>query len=192
VWRLHFDVHNAVGIFSCLFLMVLGVTGLGFPYGNRVFEPIQKRAGTQPAEIFVMKSTPRERVAAVTLDQALAAAQQAVPGSTIREALLPQRPRDSYFVSLALPGEPASPREVDHSWAFIDQYSGQPLSVFNSRTVPVAARLDNVNREIHVGNIYGYPSKILAALAGLMLATQAVTGAYMWWKRPKVSTATDA
>ncbi len=191
-WRLHFDLHNTVGIFSCLFLLALGVTGLGFPYGGHVFGPIQKRSGAQPAEIMVMKSAPREGAAPISLDQALQAALQALPGSTVREAILPHRPRDAYFVSLGLPGEPASPREVDHSWVFIDQYSGEPLSVFNSRTAPLAARLNNVNREIHVGNIYGYPSKILAALVSLLLAAQGITGFFLWWKRPKATVTGDA
>jgi uncharacterized iron-regulated membrane protein len=45
-----------------------------------------------------------------------------------------------------------------------------------------------VNRALHTGDIFGYPSKIVMALSSLLLVLQAITGYYMWWKRTRLAT----
>jgi uncharacterized iron-regulated membrane protein len=39
------------------------------------------------------------------------------------------------------------------------------------------------NRAIHIGDIFGMPSKVVMSLASLMAALQIVSGMATWWKR---------
>ena len=47
----------------------------------------------------------------------------------------------------------------------LDQFTGVPLAVTNSRTSPAGARAFNLNRPIHTGDLYGLPSRFLASAA---------------------------
>ena len=67
---------------------------------------------------------------------------------------------------------------------FIDQYTGQVLWSRTAREAPTGWRyVKEWNREIHTGDIFGIPTRILASIASLMLVLQLATGVVMWWKR---------
>jgi uncharacterized iron-regulated membrane protein len=61
------------------------------------------------------------------------------------------------------------------------------LSFQDSRAVALSTRAVKVfNRAVHTGDVYGYPTKILASLSSVLLVIQAITGYYMWWKKLRV------
>jgi len=67
---------------------------------------------------------------------------------------------------------------------FIDAYSGAVVYHLDSRTGPLGFRIVKLwNREIHTGDILGWPTRIIAAAASLMLPLLAVTGPLVWWNR---------
>ena len=50
-----------------------------------------------------------------------------------------------------------------------------------SRTAPIGTRVAKLwNREIHTGDLYGLPTRILACVASLCLPLLAITGPLMW------------
>lgn len=54
----------------------------------------------------------------------------------------------------------------------------------NSRTAPPGHRYTALwNREIHTGDVFGWPSRILACLFSLSLPLMAVTGPVLWLQR---------
>jgi uncharacterized iron-regulated membrane protein len=177
--RVTFDLHNASGIYSALFLLVLGITGIVVHFDNDIEQFLHKRAGTASIGRNA-PSVPQPGVARLTPDQAIQSAVSFLSGTKALSVTLPANPKGSYMVALRYP-EDLTPG--GRSWANVDQYSGKVVNYQSSRTAPAAARTIILNRAIHTGDIFGYSSKILVALSALMLIIQAITGYYMWWKK---------
>jgi uncharacterized iron-regulated membrane protein len=71
------------------------------------------------------------------------------------------------------------------SRVFVNPYTGAVMQAESSRTTAAGTRLVILNRAVHTGDIFGVPTKILMSLASLAAVAQVVTGALMWWKRPR-------
>jgi uncharacterized iron-regulated membrane protein len=180
--RIHFDLHNTAGIYSALFLLVLGTTGIVIHFGDDIEKYLHKSAGTQK----IGKNIPsvvQPGVAPITPDQAVESALAKLPGAKAHMISLPPNPKASYLVWMHYP-EDLTPG--GRSWVNVDQYSGKAVGFQNARTVAAATRTITMNRAIHTGDIFGYPTKILVCLSGLMLIVQAITGYSMWWKKLKL------
>src|SRR6185369_14809373 len=67
----------------------------------------------------------------------------------------------------------------------VDQYSGKVLVAQNSRTAPGPTRTRMINRAIHTGDIFGVPSRLIAAVSSLLVLLQMISGVIMWLKREK-------
>jgi uncharacterized iron-regulated membrane protein len=55
------------------------------------------------------------------------------------------------------------------------------LLAVSTRMAEPGQHLIDIKRALHTGDIYGRPTQVLWALASLVLASQAVTGVFMWW-----------
>jgi uncharacterized iron-regulated membrane protein len=177
--RIHFDLHNAAGIYSATFLVVLGITGITVYFDGEIERYLHQRAGTAPVSRNV-PSVEQQGVNRISADQALASAAAALPGTTPLSITLPANAKGSYLVTVRYP-EDLTPG--GRSWVNVDQYSGTVSSLQSSRTAAAASRTIILNRAIHTGDIFGYPTKVLVSLSSLMLVLQAVTGYYLWWKK---------
>jgi uncharacterized iron-regulated membrane protein len=177
--RVVFDAHNAVGIFSALFLLAAGITGVVIHYDDSIGEWLNERAHMK-SPVRTMPSTPIAGVKTISPEDAVRAATEALPGTAPLAFIGPNGPKGSYYVSLHFP-EDLTPG--GRSWVVVDQYSAKPLFIENSHTAPPGTRTIIQNRAIHTGDIFGYPTKILMAIACFLLILQSITGYYMWWKR---------
>ena len=177
--RASFDIHNTVGIYSAAFLLILAITGTAVAFDDTVFPWVYKVTNSTPPKRSA-PSTVQPGAPAITPDEALRAASDALPGAAPIAVLLPPNPKGSFVIAMHFP-EDLTPG--GRSWVIIDQYSGKALSVESSRNPPAGTRVEIVNRAIHTGDIFGYPSKILMSLASLMLVVQVITGYWMWWKK---------
>ncbi len=66
----------------------------------------------------------------------------------------------------------------------IDPYTGKIVFHLDARSGPLGFRYVKLwNREIHTGDIFGWPTRLLAALVSLLLPVLAVTGPLIWWNR---------
>jgi uncharacterized iron-regulated membrane protein len=179
--RIAFDWHNAVGIFSAGFLLLAGASGIVIHFDDSLATWLNRSAKADEP-VRMLPSAPHAAAARrITADRAVEAALAALPGTTANALAAPTNDTLSYYVSLRFP-EDLTPG--GRSWAIIDQFSGKPLFVENSRAAPLGTRVFAIqNRAIHTGDILGYPTKILMSLACLMLIGQAITGYYLWWKK---------
>jgi uncharacterized iron-regulated membrane protein len=76
-----------------------------------------------------------------------------------------------------------------YSNMYIDQYSGAVIDHITLKDLTVMAKVGLLAYPIHVGSIYGMPTKILALLVCLLIVAMSVTGAVMWWvRRPRSKT----
>jgi uncharacterized iron-regulated membrane protein len=180
--RIHFDLHNTAGIYSAVFLLVLGITGIAIHYDNELETYLHQRAGTHKIGKNI-PSVPQNGVTPISPDQSLEIARVAMPGTTPSAIAFPANPKASYLISLHYP-EDLTPG--GRSWVNIDQFSGKVVNFQDSRTVATGTRAIILNRATHTGDLYGYPTKILMSLSSLMLVIQAITGYYMWWRKLRV------
>ncbi|MCU1259344.1 MAG: Propeptide, PepSY amd peptidase [Bryobacterales bacterium] len=179
-FRICFDLHHVVGLYSSLFLLLAAVTGvlIGFESGERAIFSLA--GGERPAQLPPAQSSPVEGGAAVTIDKAVEIARAAIPYATVAGYSLPRKPKDALTVLMRVPEDTS---ETVHSGVAIDQYSGKVLQLRNFRTDSAGYYWVRFNRSLHTGDIWGAPSHILVALSSLLLAVMAVTGVVIWWRK---------
>jgi uncharacterized iron-regulated membrane protein len=180
-WRMRtwLDIHNAVGIFSFVFLLVLAITGVVIGFEEQTTPLFYKLTRSQPSNEADVQILAPPGVKAITPDQALEIARVTLPGAAPFEINVPQA-KEPYYVRLRYP-EDRTPG--GRSQVTLDPYTGKVLFSEGSRTAPAGRRLVNANRAIHTGDIFGIPSKTILSLASLMAVAQLVSGLAMWWKR---------
>jgi uncharacterized iron-regulated membrane protein len=184
--RVSFDLHHSAGFFSSVFLGIIAATGVIKGYGDSL-QPFFDRITGSPAGVRTLPSTPGSAVA--TIDDAVRAATSALPRASIGRITLPKTRTASYLVTMKYPGDSTVP---GRSWVVIDRYSGQVLGKQDARTAPAGAQIPIINRAIHVGGIWGAPTRILTFLTGMALVLQLGTGLVLWRKRAVVRAAEPA
>jgi uncharacterized iron-regulated membrane protein len=176
--RLCFDIHNSVGFFSSLFLFIFGVTGAYMAFESVTVPATYRVTGSKPLPEDP-RSTPVAGGTPISADSALRIARDFLPAAVPLWIVMPEEKTSSYLVKMRFP-EDLSSNGASIVW--IDQFSGKVLAAWNSRTAPVARRIERANRDLHSGDIWGYPSRVLACLMSMLLVVQAITGPYLWWK----------
>lgn len=174
-----FDLHNMVGIFSLVFLLVLAVTGVMIGFERTVNPWFYKITGSQPSQPPRKFPPPPPGAKPISVDRAMEIARSTLPGATPFLINVPE-PSVAYRINLRYP-EDRTPG--GRSRIILDQYTGQVLFAESSRTAPAGARITIANRALHTGDILGIPSKTVLSLASLLLVLQAISGIVMCWKR---------
>jgi uncharacterized iron-regulated membrane protein len=177
--RTWLDIHNAVGILSFVFLLVLATTGVVIGFEEQTTPLFYKLTRSQPSNEPDVQVAPWPGVKMITPDQALEIARATLPGAAPFEINVPQA-KEPYYVRSRYP-EDRTPG--GRSGVTIDPYTAKVLFAEGSRTAPAGRRLVNANRAIHTGDIFGIPSKTILSLGSLMAVMQLVSGITMWWKR---------
>src|SRR5713226_5816253 len=110
-------------------------------------------------------SAPAPEAVRITPDEALATAERAASSAQPSFMELAMGPGDAIRVVLKFPEDhtPAGRTSV-----FLDPYTGKILSFNNTRTASFSFNFTRMwNREIHTGDIFGWPTKILACIFSL-------------------------
>jgi len=180
-WFVYFhDVHQILGIYAALLLWIASLTGIliGFDVGGKMFYSITK--SVPPAPLKPVPSVPDVGAEPIQTDQVLNIARHAMPDASVAMLLMPIRTTGSFTVLMRVPEETS---QNVHSAVTIDQYSGKVLEVRNYLTDSPGYRLIRLNRSIHNGDIFGFPSHIIVSLAGLLLPALAISGFVIWRKK---------
>lgn len=185
--RKNYDLHNIGGIYSFLFILVFALTGLVWTFDwweNTVYRLL----GSHPDKVFNRPADPTPVA-------------QGTPGpfdSVINDVT--QRVPNWRLLGFNIPATNAKTMKpvttfIRYSsgksgWDESDNYFYHPQTgrlyhavTHNQKTT--AAKWRNSNYAIHVGSIYGLPTKILATFIALFCASLPVTGFYIWWGRRK-------
>jgi len=179
--RVWFDLHNAIGIFSLVFLLLIAMTGISIGFDDAVAPLIYRATRSAPVAMYARPPaftvTPSGRP--IGPDRAIEIAREVLPGATPISVNIPA-PTAPYAVSARYP-EDRTPG--GRSRVYIDQYTGAVLLQEGSRTAPLGSRIITMNRAIHTGDVFGIPSKAVMSLASLAVLAQLVTGVVMWLRR---------
>jgi uncharacterized iron-regulated membrane protein len=179
--RLNFDLHNMLGLFCSLFLFFFALTGIALTWDGTASKFVNLLTHSDPMPSTPDLPPPPPGTAPFEVDQILAAARAALPGTEI----------DSFSIH---PGEPVDLRmkfpedrtPVGRSRVWLDPYTGKVLSVWSTRTASVGFKINRMwIREIHSGDILGWPTRILACVLSLLLPILTITGTLIWWHRSR-------
>ncbi|MEH6406243.1 MAG: PepSY-associated TM helix domain-containing protein [Leeuwenhoekiella sp.] len=182
--RINHDLHNTLGFYACIFLIIMSLTGLCWSFAW------YRDAGTAVlgAQIFgnrgegpKIESTLDKNATSLSFDQLLKVVDRELnyPGKT----------------TLNLPSgenEPINVRKINtSSWSPViaDQLvlsqGGKVLHKEIFRDKPVNVQIASLIRPIHTGQIYGTFSKIIYFLACLITTSLPITGTIIWLNKMK-------
>jgi uncharacterized iron-regulated membrane protein len=168
-----------IGAFCSLFLFCFSLTGIALTWDESISKFVNRVTGLVGMPLAPEVPQPLPGAVPLGLDQILVAARAALPGTEI----------DSLSIH---PGEPVDLRmkfpedrtPIGRSRVWLDPYTGRVLNVWNTRSSPVGFKINRMwIREIHSGDIFGWPTRILACIVNLVLPVLTITGTLIWWHR---------
>jgi len=174
--RVVFDLHHALGVLAALVLLAITGTGVWMGFPNQVTPLVMKMDRTPPPA--GQPRQPARDSGSVPLSPGALAtiAMAAVPGAPILVMRMPAG--GPVLVTLRYP-EDRTPGGRSRVW--IDHYRGTVLRVQNTRQLGPGSKLLTLQRPLHTGDMLGVPGQVIWFLSALILASQAITGALMWW-----------
>ena len=180
--RVNYDLHNVLGFYVAGVALVLALTGLvmTFEWVSNAMYVVSNLGRAYPQE----KAVPAVATAA------------AVPVGPLIDQLYYQMRRASpaaEMLYVPAPGPVGAPvyaltyRRALH-YDHRDEYYFHPVSGRLLRRLPHAAKsngakLNDLNYDLHTGQLLGLGGKIVAFLASLLAASLPVTGFLVWWGR---------
>jgi uncharacterized iron-regulated membrane protein len=189
--RVNYDLHNVLGFYATSIALILAITGLAI-----AFEPVSKAIYNvanlgkvdYKTEVTEPKSDSLKRagvVAQPVIDLAFAYARKNVPQAEM--FLIHNDPAVSGAIGV---GAYAKSMHYSHATGFeFDKYNGKLLKAYIYEKKSAGLKLNEMNYDIHVGQIGGITTKIIAFLASLICASLPITGFIIWLgKRKKVKT----
>ena len=173
VWR---DWHVVPGFYIALVAALVMATGLFFTsLFGRGYQWMAYATKSYPAGyISPPKSVKQDGASPLTLDEVVAIASRTQPEKEMFVGF-PHEADDSYSI---FAGNNDSPSKLNQ--LYVDQYSGKVLDAIRWQQLSAVAKIQLSAYPIHVGSIYGLPTKILAVLTCLLIVAMSVTGATMW------------
>jgi uncharacterized iron-regulated membrane protein len=177
--RINFDLHNMLGAFFSLFLFCFSLTGIALAWDESISKIVNRVTRSYGMPVTPEMPEPPSGAAPLGVDQILVSARAALPGAEIDS--LSMHPGEPVDLRMKFP-EDRTP--VGRSRVRVDPYTGSVLNVWNTRTAPIGFKINRMwIREIHSGDIFGWPTRILACIASLVLPILTITGTLIWWHR---------
>ncbi|WP_312790416.1 PepSY-associated TM helix domain-containing protein [Sphingobacterium sp.] len=190
--RVNLDLHNVVGFYSFLLVLLLAVTGMyyGIEWFNRALY-WSTNWGTPLAERTAVHSD------STKIDQ-LAHFPKAFDQQI--QSILTQY-KDPHYLMITYPdaGQKDATisvyirndmdRQYNNRYYSFDQYTGaflpNNISLFNKDFYELGAgeQFRRLNYDIHVGSIWGFPTKVLAFILTFIAGSLPITGFIIWYNR---------
>jgi uncharacterized iron-regulated membrane protein len=183
--RVNYDLHAVGGFYSYLLILLLAVTGLVWTF-DWWTNGIYRLLGNHPDEVWenhdplVLKNFPEY----VPLDVILADLQNQRVSWIELSVYFPYNPENTSEIGTYLKFDGGTGWDEWDSYYYHPE-TGELLASTLQENKTLGAKWRNSNYAIHVGSIYGLPTKILACITALFLASLPVSGLYIWLGRRK-------
>ncbi|HEX8278309.1 MAG TPA: PepSY-associated TM helix domain-containing protein, partial [Segetibacter sp.] len=176
--RVNHDLHLVLGFYSAIFLFIFAFTALAwsFKWFNQGIYTVTK-SSMKPAE--PPRSTYHADKKRISYDSAFRVISNTVSDVQFYNLRAPNDSTGIYSVSVLSTGA----HETAADNYYIDQYSGQVIGNLKFRDRNLGQRVRSTFKPVHVGSIYGLPSKIIAFLVCIFGVTFPITGTIMWINR---------
>lgn len=173
-----FDLHQMLGLWSSACVLLFALTGIAIGLEDQVNGWAFAVSHISPAT-WPQSKPPAAGVPPLSFDELLAKAESIAPGARPIVLDFGDPPNDPVLVIMRFPED-----HLGRTHVILDRYTGDVLRFDNTRAMPVAVKYARMwNQEIHTGNIFGWPTRILACIFSLAVAALAVTGPWIWWNR---------
>lgn len=180
--RVNHDLHNTLGFYACLFLLVMAITGLCWS-----FESYREGLGYVMGTKIFDRSSPEFHLEdssdamTISYDEAIQLANQTLnyPGEL---AVTFPNPKNNYYSFRKYNDSNWSPSTSDK--LFLDT-AGAVLKVEYFDEKPLNQKLAAVIKPLHTGDIFGTFSKVVYFLACLIATSLPVTGTLIWLNKLK-------
>lgn len=181
----HFHAHQAVGIYAWAFLMVLSLTGIALHWEAPAGWLADRLTGSPPpAKMLPADQVPQGAVP-LDSDRLLSIAEKSSPGAQVTVIQMAAKPKAPVRIIMKYPEDHTPAGRTN---AFIDGYSGKVRMLTDARSAPLGFKLIRLwNRQYHTGDIFGWPTQMLAVIFSLALVIMAITGPMIWYKRRQTS-----
>lgn len=186
--RVNYDVHNVGGFYTHLLILLFAVTGLVWTF-KWWTNGIYRLLGNDPKTVFTANKHPEPdrltRAGQWPKEMALRHLRSQRPTWTEASLNLDRTETAgksdelSAFLRFSAPGWDNSDQLFYHA------RTGALLHRVRQEEKTTGAAWRNSNYAIHVGSLFGWPTKMLATFAALFLASLPVTGFVIWWGRRK-------
>lgn len=186
--RVNYDLHNVLGFYACSLALILAITGLSMSF-ELVEQGIYKTANlgkTYAGE--------NREVSSDSLKKPIITNNLADNAYLYAKAHSPQA--HMFYIDAAT-GKAANPITVTAYYQAMhyyksdvynfDQFSGKVLKVLTHQNKSAGMKMNNMNYDIHVGQILGLTGKIIAFLTSLICASLPITGFIVWFGKRKKS-----
>lgn len=172
------DLHVISGIYVAIVAIVIALTGMIY---SNVWGSAFKYAAakTEAYDMFsksmVCKSPPDAMD--LPIDRIVEIAHHKMPANNLT-VWFPRVPNGVYLVTANNDRGPQV-----NEMLFIDRATGEILEDRYVSQTKLIYQLGSWNYPLHVGSIWGLPTKLLWLVTCLILMTLPVTGIWMWWQR---------
>ena len=178
-----FDLHQTLGLWSSACVLLFALTGVAIGFEDQVNRWALAMSHMQPAP-WPTPKPPAAGVPPLSPDELLTKAESIAPGARPIVLVLGDSPNGPVLVIMEFPED-----HVGRTRVILNRYTGDVLQFDNTRAMPVALKYARLwNKEIHTGDIFGWPTRILASIFSLAVTTLAVTGPWIWWNRNRATT----
>ncbi len=191
-WPLVFDLHNALGFYALLPALILALTGLCWSFdwyrdatGALLGEAPFKARNEQPEAI----SVPTDALQPVALEALIAKHDELDPGAGDVTISIPQDATATTIQKGPVGGFFALNVKNKTRWNRFDgtvvpvERYGETVEVERFADKPFGAKIASSIRALHLGEIAGLSSKILAFLVGLIASSYPATGVALWIRK---------
>jgi len=173
------DIHNAVGIITLVWLLIVGATGVVNTLAIPIFGHWQE---TQLAEMTMPYQAASPLAAIGSVDAAVAAARETAPGTQLSFMAFPGNSFASphHFVAFMQGTEPLTSRLLKP--VLIDARTSVALQ---TAEMPWYVSLLLLSQPLHFGDYGGLPLKVLWAALDVLAIVVLVSGLVLWIKMRK-------
>jgi uncharacterized iron-regulated membrane protein len=180
--RINHDLHNTLGFYACVFLIIMGITGLCWSFegykdglGNLIGAEIFNRSSPK----FDLEKNPGNKV--ISVDEAIEIANKTLAYKGELSVTFPSK-KSNYYSFRKTNEANFSPVTSDRLYV---ASSGEVLAVDYFKDKPLNVQFASLIKPIHTGDIYGLFSKIIYFLVCLIATSLPVTGTIIWINKMK-------
>jgi uncharacterized iron-regulated membrane protein len=172
------DLHSVGGTYVALVAILIALTGLIYTLTwGRVFQYASQKTDAYAmfSKPMISKSPPEAKD--VSLDKLVEIAQRRISDNNLT-FWFPRTPNGVFLVAAFNDRGPQVNRML-----FVDRASGEIMEDRRVSQNKAVYQIGVWNYALHVGSVWGMPSKILWLITCIVLMTLPVTGVWMWWER---------
>ena len=183
--RVNWDIHSTFGFYSCLFLLIIALTGLTWSFDwfeNGVYYLAD---GTKKKTSIKLENPTKKdpQLDKTFFYQSILSAVDSI--YPYKGDIQIRMPSDTLNSILVLKENLEKNIPNQSSIAFFDKYTAKNIGTKPYASFTQGDKIRRIIYPIHTGSIYGYPTKIIALLVSLFATISPITGLLIWLGRKR-------